>query len=259
MTKIFHVQEWLKYQIIADNPYNIHSPFLYQFWENIISPAKKDTFFYTEIKPVFESLCHNFSYLEKHDLGTGKRTGKERVSQIAKTSSVRPKYGHILRQLIKYYKPDIAIELGTCLGISTRYMIQDFEGTYFYSVEGSPERYNIAALHLNTLNKPFLTLLQKSFEEALPFILSKHNTIDFVFIDGNHTFEATKAYFEILLPYIHAKTILVFDDIHWSKSMLNAWKYIHEHSNVTLTVDIFQFGICFFNPDLSKENRVLRY
>jgi len=259
MTKLFQFKEWLKYQFIAENAYTIHSPFLYQFWENVIKPARKDTLYDTHISSVFKELCKNNTYLKKQDLGTGKNTGHEQVSYIAKTSSVRPKFGHILHQLVKYFKPQIMIELGTCLGISTLYMLHDFEGTHFYSIEGSPARQNIAKSHLETLKKQNLILLQNSFEKELPSVLAKHNTIDLIFIDGNHTFEATQEYFTLFLPYMNEKSILVFDDIHWSKDMLNVWEYIYQHPKVSLTIDVFQFGICFFNSNVSKENKILRY
>jgi predicted O-methyltransferase YrrM len=259
MTKLFRFKEWIKYQITADNAYNLHSPFLYQFWENIIQSAKKDTLYSTKIAPILHSLYTNKTHLKKTDLGTGKNTGTEQVSYIAKTSSVRPKYGHILHQLVKYLKPKTIVELGTCFGISTRYMLEDFEGTHFYSIEGSPARHNVAKSYLDTLQKPNLILMQSSFEEALSVILSKHSDLDLIFIDGNHSFEATIQYFNLLLPNLHNNSILIFDDIHWSEGMLTAWKEICNHNRISLTVDLFQFGICFFNSDLSKENKILRY
>lgn len=259
MTKFFRFKEWIKYKITADNAYNLHSPFLYQFWENIIQPAKKDILYRTEVAPVLHSMYADKTYLKKMDLGTGNNTGTEQVSYIARTSSVRPKYGHILHQLVRYLKPKVMVELGTCLGISTRYLVHDFTGTYFYSIEGSPARHSVAKSHLDTLQKQNLILVQSSFEEALSIILSHHSTLDLVFIDGNHTFEATIRYFDLFLPCIHKNSILIFDDIHWSAGMFKAWKKICKNDKVSLTIDLFQFGICFFNPDLSKENKILRY
>lgn len=259
MTKFFRFKEWVKYQIIADNAYSLHSPFLYQFWENIIKPARKDTLFYTDILPVLQSLYADNTFLEKKDLGTGKSVGRERVQYVAKTSSVRPRYGHILHQIVRYFNPRVVLELGTCLGISTRYLLNSFQGSHFYSIEGSPERHAVAQTHLKDKNRGNIFLIQDSFENALPDILAGHSSIDLAFIDGNHTFQSTGQYFSVLLPYLNANSILVFDDIHWSEGMLNAWKEICQNLQVSLTIDLFQFGICFFNPDLSKQNKILRY
>lgn len=259
MTKLFRFKEWLTYKITADNRYAIHSPFLYDFWQNVVQPAKKDTLYNTHIVPILHSLCTDKRYIEKKDLGTGERTGTEQIAYVARTSSVRAKYGHILHQIVKHYNPKIMIELGTCFGISTRYLAHDFRGTQFYSIEGSPERHRIAKSHLDSLQKPSITLIQSSFEEAISFIVKQHDSIDLVFIDGNHTYSATMQYFISFLPYLHTKSILIFDDIHWSADMLAAWREICKNDKVSLTIDLFQFGICFFNPDLSKENKILRY
>lgn len=259
MTKLFRFKEWCKYHLVADNVYNLHSPFLYQFWQNIIQPAKKDTLYRTKIQPLLRALYADNTILKKTDLGTGANAGVEKVSYVARTSSVRAKYGHILHQLVKHFKPNVMIELGTCLGVSTHYLVHDFIGTHFYSIEGSPARYSIAKSYLDALQKPNILLIQGSFEHVLADILGQHKTLDLVFIDGNHTFEATVRYFTLFLPHLHAQSILIFDDIHWSAGMLAAWQKIYQHPSVSLTIDLFQLGICFFNPALSKENKVIRY
>jgi len=52
---------------------------------------------------------------------------------------------------------------------------------------------------------------------------------------------------------------LVFDDIHWSQEMNEAWEQIKLHPQVQVTIDLFQLGIVFFKKELSKEHFVLRY
>ncbi|MCS7076588.1 MAG: class I SAM-dependent methyltransferase [Bacteroidia bacterium] len=259
MTKLFRLKEWLKYQIFADTVYNIHSPFLFDFWQNVIQAAYKDDLYSTIILPILRGFYMDKSYIQKYDLGTGKSKGVERVSYVAKTSSIRAKYGHILHQTVRYFKPRIMIELGTCLGISTRYLYHSFEGEHFYSIEGSPQRLSLARTHLFELDTKKFTLCQGDFDTVLPILLEKHPNIDLAFIDGNHTFRSTQRYFNLILPCSHANTVLIFDDIHWSRDMYKAWEYICTHPKVTLTLDLFQIGICFFNSDLSKQRVILRY
>ncbi|MCS7028495.1 MAG: class I SAM-dependent methyltransferase [Bacteroidia bacterium] len=259
MNTLFRLKEWFIYHLFADTVYNIHSPFVFEFWQNVIQPARKDMLYQTHILPILRQLYANKSQLAKHDLGTGKNSGTETVARVAKTSSIVPKYGHILHQIVRYFKPQIMIELGTCFGISTRYLCHDFTGTHFYSIEGSPQRLQIAQSCLSDFDSTKLILIQGSFENVLPQILEKHSYIDLVFVDGNHTFEATQKYFTLILPHVHAGTLLIFDDIHWSKGMCRAWKYIYTHPKVTLSIDLFQIGICFFNSRLAKQNIILHY
>ena len=78
-------------------------------------------------------------------------------------------------------------------------------------------------------------------------------------MDGNHQEQATKEYFDTITNYSHNKTIIIFDDIHWSSGMANAWKYIINSNKTSLTIDLFFIGIVFLDPKLSKENYIIRY
>jgi len=49
------------------------------------------------------------------------------------------------------------------------------------------------------------------------------------------------------------------DDIYWSSDMEKAWKSIQEDPRVTTTIDLFQLGIVFFNPDLHKNHYKMRF
>jgi hypothetical protein len=64
----------------------------------------------------------------------------------------------------------------------------------------------------------------------------------------------------MLLPKCTANTVLIFDDIYWSKGMTDAWTTIKQNENVRLTIDIFQLGFVFFRTErLAKEDFMLRY
>jgi len=41
--------------------------------------------------------------------------------------------------------------------------------------------------------------------------------------------------------------------------MTEAWEEIKNHPEVTLTIDIFQFGIVFFRKGIEKQHFVLSY
>jgi predicted O-methyltransferase YrrM len=71
--------------------------------------------------------------------------------------------------------------------------------------------------------------------------------IDFVYIDGNHRYEPTMKYFDLLMQYSHEGTILVSDDIHWSLEMTQAWKAIEKDqlaSHLPLTFIDWGLHLC---------------
>ena len=79
-----------------------------------------------------------------------------------------------------------------------------------------------------------------------------------IYFDGNHSKAATLNYFEFLLPTITNETVWIFDDIHWSQEMEEAWEIIKNNPKVTVTIDTFQWGIVFFRTEQEKEHFVIR-
>ena len=60
------------------------------------------------------------------------------------------------------------------------------------------------------------------------------------------------------LKKAHENSIFIFDDIHWSNGMEEAWEHIQAHPSVTCSIDIFWIGIIFFKKDQPKEKYVIR-
>ena len=64
----------------------------------------------------------------------------------------------------------------------------------------------------------------------------------------------------MLLEKADEKSILIFDDIHWSKEMESAWEQIKQHPRVMLTIDLFFIGIVFVNADFKmKQDFKIRF
>ena len=99
-----------------------------------------------------------------------------------------------------------------------------------------------------------------NFDETLPPLLAKTPGIGLAFVDGNHRKTPTLQYFENLLPKMNTPGILIFDDIHWSREMEDAWQQIKDHPGCLLTIDLFFIGLVFFNPAFKvKQHFVIRF
>ncbi len=82
--------------------------------------------------------------------------------------------------------------------------------------------------------------------------------MDFVYMDANHTYEATMRYWQALLPLAHEKTVFVLDDIHHSQEMEQAWEAIKADEKVSSTIDFFHFGLAFVDPHYIKRHYKMR-
>ena len=83
------------------------------------------------------------------------------------------------------------------------------------------------------------------------------NTYNLIYFDGNHSKKATLEYFDLLLQTVTNESVWIFDDIHWSEDMEDAWESIKSHPKVTITIDTFQWGIVFFRKEQEKENFII--
>lgn len=256
--KIVHrIFSWLKYQKNASSKYYLHSPFVYQFYLNVLECADNDTLL--KIRHARQQLRQQNSSVHKIEFDTNRSTGST-TGYLERHVAVRHKYGKLLYALSNYYQPVTVIELGTSLGISTAYLAAGNPSAMIYSADGNLHTTAIAAqLHRN-LKLQNIELNNGLFDELLPNLLEKIKNPCLIYIDGNHTYEATLRYFKTCLPYMSSVCIMVFDDIYWSKEMTAAWHQIKQHPQVKLTIDVYQLGICFFNNEkLAKEDFVLWY
>ena len=115
------------------------------------------------------------------------------------------------------------------------------------TLEGSKNIAKIAKENFKTAaGLDNIELIEGDFEKTIPTVLEKFENIDLLFIDGNHRKNPTLEYFNIFLEKSTTDSIFIFDDIHWSGEMEEAWEEIKHHPSVTLTIDLFFIGSGFF-------------
>jgi predicted O-methyltransferase YrrM len=175
---------------------------------------------------------------------------------MAKTSGITSKRAKLLFRMVRYFNAKNILELGTSLGLAASALSLGNKQACITTIEGCPETAKIAQEQFHTFQLNNIQLMVGSFEKTLPVLTS--NLYDFVYIDGNHTKQATLNYFEMLLPKAHNNTVFIFDDIHWSPEMTEAWKTIIKHPKVTVSIDTFFWGIVFFRKEQAKEHFVIR-
>jgi predicted O-methyltransferase YrrM len=161
--------------------------------------------------------------------------------------------------MVNYYRPEKILEMGTSLGITTLYLSTPNQNARVITLEGCPETMRLAKEHFDKLNAKNITPVVGEFSSTLPDALSKLGKLDFLYLDGNHSYKPTLDYFEQCLPYCHEDSILVLDDIHLNKGMEQAWDEIRNHQKVTIGIDLFKLGIVFFKSGMPKQQFTLKF
>lgn len=192
------------------------------------------------------------------DFGTGK-SGPRKISEIARRAAKRQKQGQLLHRILQHQQPKKLLELGTSLGITSLYEASATDFEKFISLEGCPETASIARKAFQQYDFP-VDVITGEFDLNLKSALESLGQVDYVYFDGNHQQKPTLHYFETCLPFAHNNSLFVFDDIHWSPEMEEAWKIIKANPKVRLTIDLFHFGLVFFRAEqLVKEDFVLKF
>lgn len=257
MNAFFRLKEFLKYQQRAKTKYYLHSPFVYQFFLNVLEGKEDEAL--KKISSMRKNLRNDNRIISLSDFGTG-NSSSQKISTLEKKVAVRKKYGALLYHLVKYFQPSTILELGTSIGLSSSYIALANPNAKIISLEASAQLIDEAKKNHHTLRIKNAKIISGEFDASLPKAFGEFSTLDFTFFDGNHKKEATLKYFEQCLLKANEHSVFVFDDIYWSEEMRSAWEEIKLHPSVTLTIDVFQFGICFFRREkLAKENFMLRY
>jgi predicted O-methyltransferase YrrM len=257
-------KKYISYYFSASNSkgHGVHSPFVFDFIKLVKNDRKKYDC-YKPIEDLRKQLLSDQTWIEVEDFGAGStviKTNKRRVDKMA-TSSLKPKkFAQLLFRIVQFYQPRTILELGTSFGISSAYLASAHNGSKLYTMEGAASIASIARRNFNSLSLKNVEIIEGDFSETLPVLLQKLQVVDLAFIDGNHRKQPTLKYFTQLLNKSDENTILIFDDIHWSKEMEEAWEEIKSHPSVTLSIDLFFIGIIFFRKDFkAKQHFSIRF
>lgn len=240
----------------------MHSPFVFDFILNVLN-NKSNYQSPQEIEQLRKQLLNDKRVIEIEEMGAGSRTfaSKQRsVQQIARSALKSKRLAQVLFRLVKHYQPETVIELGTSLGLTTAYLSRANVNASIITIEGSEQIAAIAKENFYKLDCRNIQLHQGNFDHILPSVISQLSSIDFAYIDGNHRYEPTIDYFHQFLSKSNRRTILVFDDIHWSEEMEKAWQEIKQHPSVQYTIDIFFLGFVFFREEFKvKQDFSIRF
>lgn len=251
------LKSYLKFLWNSNNSHGVHSPFVFDLLRKCFYDKNEYTE-YTLLKKYRESLLQNKNTIEVTDFGAGSRVFKSNtraIKQIAQNAGISGKDARLLFRIVNYFKPKTILEIGTSLGLATSALAFGNPKAQITSLEGCPETAKIARQQFDKFDLGIDSVVSK-FESYLQ--TEKSDSYDFIYFDGNHSKKATLQYFDSLLSTAHNETVWIFDDIHWSADMEEAWEIIKKHPKVTVTIDTFQWGLVFFRREQEKEHFILR-
>jgi len=248
--------KYLNYYFSATNGkgHGMHSPFVFEFITQVLNDRKTYPA-YSLVENLRGQLLKNQDIVTVRDFGAGSTINKSNersIASIAQNAAKPAKYGQLLYRMVRRYQPLTILELGTSLGLSTSYLSLANPPAHITTMEGASAIAEKARQNFRELNLHNIVVQEGNFDHTLSPVITQLPSVDFAFIDGNHRREPTERYFEKLLPITHNDSILVFDDIHWSAEMEQAWDTIKQHPSVRCTIDLFFIGIVLFRLEFKE-------
>lgn len=254
------VKSYFKFLWNSTNQHGVHSPFVF----NLVTKCFYDQTSYPQyliLRNYRKSLLRNQNTIEVTDFGAGSKvfkSNKRKISKIAKTAGISAKRAELLFRVAHYFKQDSVLEIGTSLGLATSALSLGNPHTKITTLEGCPDTSKTAQLEFEAFDFKNIQTVVSEFENFLQKDALKSSGFDLIYFDGNHQKEPTLKYFDLLLPTIKNDAVWIFDDIHWSDEMEQAWETIKKNPKVTVTIDTFQWGFVFFRKEQEKENFTIR-
>lgn len=235
--------------------HGVHSPFAFDKITNVFEETYP-YYSYQPIEALRQVLKRSKETIEVTDFGTGKG-GCRKVSEMARRSLKSARYAQLIHRVVHDVKATTMVELGTSLGITTAYLAASNKRGQILTFEGCPRTMNIAKRVNQTLRKSGvlsdnITYVVGNIDETLPKALQQIDRLDAVFFDANHTKKATLNYFYQCLPKISENAVFIFDDIHHSQQMEEAWEEIKNHEACRVAFDLYQLGIIYFSPKVQR-------
>ena len=258
------ITSYLRYLARARDEHSLHSPFLFSLYTTVIQADNRREPAFRPIRALGQQLKRNRHSIQITDYGAGSRingSGRRKISDIARNSQKQARFGRLLFRLIQRFQAKTVIDLGTSLGLTTAYMAEADRplNGHVWTFEGCPQTATVARQTFDALSQSNVTIVTGNIDHTLTPTLAPLPPVDLVFFDANHRYEPTMRYFETCLKHAHNDTVFVFDDIHWSAEMEQAWVDLKAHPSVRVTVDLFWVGLVFIRQEQPKQDFTLRF
>jgi predicted O-methyltransferase YrrM len=236
-------------------------------WENELTPEER--VWIDKIQSLRDKLSSSEAQVSFVSYAVGKaddpvseevmnqgRTETQSIRWLCKSASGSHLYTLLLFKIIREFKLNTCLELGTCLGISASYQAAALKVNgqgILTTLEGAEALARLSEENFAELGLDNVNVIVGRCEDTLDKTINDIKPIDYVFIDARHDEKANLEYFEQIIPGVSGKSVLVFDDIAWSKGMRRAWKTISSDKRINLVLDMRRIGLCIIDNEIKQK------
>lgn len=237
--------------------HGVHSPFVFNLITKVID--ERATFYSEEdIELTRKKISHiDESVLLPSIHGNGNETLT--LYEALKKKAIKPKNGALLIRMANYFKPRNILQVGESCGFSTLYLAAFSSDVQVIVLEEHPGRASLCRTVFEKHKAKNIELHEGTYSQTLPATLQEMGKLDFIYLDFLNSLELNIYVIEQCLPYLHDESVLIVAGIKSSKEKKEFWKNLCFRPEVSVTVDVFEFGFAFFNKKLHKRNYIVSF
>lgn len=221
------IGSYLRYLLQRKSKFSIHSPFVYEFMTKVVndSGSNRD----------YDTLWRISRLLD------GKNYPNRR----------RRKQGRLLYRLVRYLEPETVLTFGRLSALNTSALALGNLQTKVYLEQSSDFLET-----LNSMGVVNVNLIRHNGDEEEQY--ERLNT-GFVYYSLDDFGEDSWNNLEDGFAEVDEDVVLVFEGIHHSRRTESAWEAIKASEDVSVSIDLYSFGLVFFRDGIEKQDFVLKY
>jgi len=224
--------------------HGIHSPYLFQFVNGVV--------FNGDRVDVPAEILRAHTDLRKERRFMSAAQAVRTIRSFVRSSSVNQTQGALLFRIARWLNPEMILELGTGLGVSTLYLASGLFNVH--TIEGDPARALFSQQLFKRLGLNGVNVHCGEVDEKMKELAAKLPGRFLAFVDANHKYEPTLRYLRLLINATGEESVIVLDDIYWSRGMFRAWNEVITWPEVRVSIDLFYMGILLLRRDLYKSH-----
>lgn len=247
---ILHKSLLLYRRVRYRHGHGVHSPFVF----NLITKVIEERCAYYRVQEI-ELLRKKLRY---QAVGTEPLEAAV-FRKIIDREAISRKKGALLFRLANHLRSRHILQLGAGSGLSTLYLTAHRQDVHCVVLEDNPQCMPVIRHVLDQGGSIPVDLRTGVYKDLLHKAAADMGQVDFVFFNTFSEQNDRARLFTESIRYVHDGTVFVFDEIKASRRMRDFWKEVCRHPEVTVTLDLYSFGIVFFNKKLHKQNYIVYF
>ncbi len=221
------IGSYLRYLLQRKSKFSIHSPFVYEFMTKVVNDSGSNRDYDTLWR--ISRLLDGKSYPNRR----------------------RRKQGRLLYRLVRYLEPETVLTFGRLSALNTSALALGNLQTKVYLEQSSDFLET-----LNSMGVVNVNLIRHNGDEEEQY--ERLNT-GFVYYSLDDFGEDSWNNLEDGFAEVDEDVVLVFEGIHHSRRTESAWEAIKASEDVSVSIDLYSFGLVFFRDGIEKQDFVLKY